>query len=97
MEEVNFENKVNQEVTIQGTAHNAVLGAIVMTEDYTPVYLEGFEEWDEDLLEKEMLITGILRYKSIAPNATTSPEGEVSHGIDHESYVIENPSYAFVS
>jgi hypothetical protein len=97
MQEEDFSDKVNHEVTIQGVAMNASLGAILMTEDDTPVYLDGIQEWEVELVRKELLVTGVLRYKSIAPTATVDSEGRVSHGVGGDNYVLENSSWTGIS
>ncbi|MEH2349809.1 MAG: hypothetical protein V7K55_17780 [Nostoc sp.] len=87
------EASLNQLITIRGTAQNASLGAIVLTEDETPVYMDGIQEWDSDLVGKMIVARGILRRKSLAPKTIVSPNGEVSHGIDGESYVLDNSTW----
>ncbi|MEH1896859.1 MULTISPECIES: hypothetical protein [unclassified Nostoc] len=93
MEELDFADKINQKTTIQGIAQNASLGAVLMTDDYTPVYLDGIPEWDSNIAESEIVVTGILRRRSIAPKATINPKGEVSHGVDSDSYILESPTW----
>ena len=93
MNEETLEESFNQTVTLEGVAQNARLGAIVLLEDYTPVYLDGIEEWDEQIVEKSVAVTGVLRRQSLAPKATVTVQGEASHGIDGESYVLENPEW----
>ncbi|MEH1896858.1 MAG: hypothetical protein V7K94_16475 [Nostoc sp.] len=87
------EASINQLITIHGRAENASLGAIVLTQDETPVYMDGIQEWHSDLVGKMIIVTGILRRKSLAPKTLVSPNGEVSHGIDGESYVLDNSTW----
>jgi small nuclear ribonucleoprotein (snRNP)-like protein len=93
MNEEMLEKLFDQTVTIEGLAQNASLGAIVLLDDYTPVYLDKIKEWDKKNDQKVVIVTGILRHKSIAPKATVTSQGEVSHGTDGKSYVLENPEW----
>jgi hypothetical protein len=97
MEELDLEKKVNQQITVRGTAQNARLGAVIMISDDTPIYLEGSEEWNDDFTEREVDVTGVLRRKLLAPEATVNSQGEISHGIDGANYVLESPSWTLVA
>lgn len=88
------QTKLNKLINVHGTAQNARLGAVVMTEDLTPVFLEGIKEWDSDVVGKSVVVKGVLRRKLLAPRATVSPNGEISHGVEGDSYVLENPIWS---
>ena len=91
MKEQDFAANLNECINVHGTAQNAMLGAVVMTEDFTPIFLSGIKEWDNDIKGKSVVVTGVLRRKLLAPEATVSPNGEVSHGVEGDSYILENP------
>ena len=80
---------VGQPATIEGDALDAMLGAIVRTDDGTPVYVEGLEEWDDALHGKRVKVTGTLRKTSLAPDPTVGADGAVSHGKVGDDYVLE--------
>jgi hypothetical protein len=55
--------------------------------------MNGIEEWDSETWKKRISVTGILRHKSLAPNSNINSEGEISHGVDEDIYVLENPTW----
>ena len=87
---MDYDSKIGQQVTIEGVARNASLGAIVMTSDSTPIYMDGIERWDSATQGKSVKVTGTLRRRLLAPVATVNAKGEVSHGVEGESYVLES-------
>lgn len=89
-------NQVGQAVTITGQAGNARMGAIVFTEDRTPVYLLGKEEWETEN-GQTVAVSGTLRSVSLAPNATVDEDGAVSHGMDGDSWILEDATWTLVS
>ena len=93
MKEQNLTAKLNEQIKISGTAENARLGAIVMTEDFTSIFLSGINEWDNNVEGKSVVVTGLLRRKLLAPKATVGPNGEISHGVGGDSFVLENPTW----
>lgn len=87
---------VGQKVTLDGTARNAHQGAVLVTDD-EPVYIDGLESWSGKFSNQRVRVTGKLEQRSIAPTPVTGPGGEVSHGIEGDSYVLENASWALAS
>ena len=82
-------------MTIRGTSQNASHGAVVITESDTPVYINGIQEWDNCIVGKPIIVTGTLRRRSLVPKVSSSANGEVSHGIDGKSYILDNPKGKF--
>ncbi len=74
-------------------AQNAMLGAVVMMDDLSPIFLEGIKEWDHEVVGKSVIVTGVLRRKLLAPQATISPNGEISQGVENDNYILENPKW----
>jgi hypothetical protein len=93
VKKLDFEAKINKRITIHGIAQNAMLGAMIETSDYSPIYMEGIEEWENSILKKSIVVTGVLRRRKLAPDPVVSPKGEISHGISGESFVLENPTW----
>ena len=87
---------VGSQTTVTGVARNAHAGAVVLTADRTPVYIDGRESWDEtDLDGTKVDVTGVLRRRSIVPKATVEADGAVSHGMDDDDvFVIADPSWS---
>jgi hypothetical protein len=92
---IRLSSMVGQSVTLDGTARNAHQGAVVVTDD-EPVYIHGLQSWPLKLTNKQVRVTGKLLQRAIAPQATTGPGGEVSHGMDGDSYVVENAQWAAI-
>ena len=91
-----LDNRLDQAVTLRGTARNAVLGAVVLRDDRVPVYLDGIPQWDGPTHGKTVEVSGTLRKKLLAPEAAVGPDGGVSHGVTGLNYVIENPRWITV-
>jgi hypothetical protein len=84
-----LDSLIDSQATITGKAGNAHAGAVVLTDDRTPVYIDGLESWDEDGLNgKDVSVSGTLRKRSIAPKAEVNADGDVSHGMDDDDVFV---------
>ena len=92
---IQLDSMLDKKATITGVAGNARMGAVVLTDDRTPIYIDGLESWaDTDLAGQQVEVSGTLRSRSLAPQATVDADGAVSHGMDGaSSYVLENASW----
>jgi hypothetical protein len=93
MSDNGYDPKLGQQVTINGCARDAAMGAVVLTEDRTPIYVDGLREWDEDIEGEDIEATGILRRRSLAPDPVVDEDGAVSHGAEGTNYVLEGASW----
>ncbi len=91
-----LDTRLGQAVTLTGRAANAAMGAVVLMEDRTPVYLLGKEEWDDEN-GSTVAVSGTLRRRSLAPDPTVDADGAISHGMMGDAWVIEDPTWALVS
>lgn len=89
---MDYESVLNQQITVEGTAQNASLGAIIFTNDMVPIYLEGLMRWDASLLNQPVRATGTLRRNNTIPRATVNTKGERTHGVGGPIYMIEQPT-----
>ncbi len=89
---MDYESVLNQQITVEGIAQNASLGAIVLTDDMVPIYLEGMMKWDAALLNRAVYATGTLRRNNTIPHATVNKRGERTHGVQGPIYMIEHPT-----
>lgn len=87
---------LDQQVTLDGTALDAFSGAVVMLADEIPVYVDGLDEWDDQLFRKRLHVSGTLRRRELAPDPDVNPKGEVSHGKVGTDYVIEGATWTVV-
>lgn len=77
----------SQTVTIEGKAENAKAGAIVLTEDGSPVYVDGLEDgWPGELARKRVRVTGVLRDEKRIPDPGTDPITAGAHGTQSVLY-----------
>jgi len=77
-----------QEKTVSGKAYNAKAGAVLMIDEDTPVYIEGMDEWDDDMVGKKVKLTGVLRPKQIYPEVDTEG-GIISQGMSGTPMVLQ--------
>ena len=88
---MDLQSKVGTQVTIEGTARNAAAGAVVLTDDRTPVYVDGIASWDRATDGKKVSASGTLRTRGGDP--VVNDRGEYSHGVPGDRFVLEQPSW----
>lgn len=89
---MSLEKMVDSEVTIEGTARNAAAGAVVLTDDRTPVYMDGMDRWDRTADGKKVSAKGTLRKRGNS-DPLVNDKGEVRHGVAGDQFVLEKPSW----
>ncbi|HLO86237.1 MAG TPA: hypothetical protein VK203_14685 [Nostocaceae cyanobacterium] len=93
VDDCRFENQINQCLSIHGVAKNAKLGAIVLTCQNIPIYVEGVQSWENDVLNQPVAVTGVLRLQKLTPVSVVSLNGGHSAGVEGDIYILENPSF----
>jgi hypothetical protein len=83
--------KVGTQVTIEGTARNAMAGAIVLTADRTPIYVAGLERWDSQFDGKKVSASGTLQKRG--GDDVDDASREHSSGIGGTHFVLEQPTW----
>jgi hypothetical protein len=78
-----LESRVDERVTLAGTAQNAAAGAIVSL-DGRPVYVSDLPEWPPDLVGRAVEVTGTLVFRP-AP----AQEGPTVHQLS-DSYELHH-------
>lgn len=73
---------------ISGTAENAKAGAVLVAGDDSLTYVEGLSRWPENLMNKRVTLTGIVRRRAIFP-AVQEVEGGEMQGMVGIPRVIE--------
>ena len=89
---MSLDTQVGSQVTIEGTARNAMAGAVVLTADRTPVYVDGLERWDGAFDGKKVSASGTLRKRG--PDDVVAGNGEQASGIAADHFVLEQPTWA---
>ena len=88
---MDLQSKVGRQVTIEGTARNAAAGAVVLTDDRTPIYVDGLERWDRATDGKKVSASGTLRKRG--GDQVVNDRGEYRHGTPGDRFVLEQPSW----
>ncbi len=84
---------LGQVVTLEGTARDAALGAVVLLSDGTPVFVGGLLGWDPRWERTRVRVTGRLGLRKMAPDPEVNDKGEVSHGMFGDSLVVEEATW----
>ena len=93
MSQTGLDHLLDQSVTLSGCARDAMMGAVVLTLDRTPVYLTGMREWREDVEGEDVEVHGVLRRRSLAPDPVIDSQGNHSHGAQGTNYVLDEVSW----
>jgi hypothetical protein len=59
-----------------------------------PIYIQGVEEWNSDILDQAISVTGVLRLRKLAPDPVVGEHGEHSAGAIGNAYVLEDAKWA---
>ncbi|MCU1640797.1 MAG: hypothetical protein JWN03_1072 [Nocardia sp.] len=86
---MNFEDYLNEEVTLFGIAENSIYGAIVMCGPRSLVYVDGLQEWGE-VEDKTVKITGIVVAEGDDGDLRT--EEGVKHGVGRR-YILKDATW----
>jgi hypothetical protein len=81
-----LETRVDEQVTVAGTALNAASGAIVSLQG-RPIYVSALGAWPPEVVGREIEVTGRLAFL-----AAPAPEGPVVHKLD-DSYELQDASW----
>jgi hypothetical protein len=81
-----LQSRVDEQVTVVGTAQNAAAGAIVSL-DGRPVYVSELDQWPPELVGRKVEVSGVLVFCP-APEA----EGPTIHKLS-DSYALEHASW----
>lgn len=83
-----------ERATVEGTAADAKLGAVVMNEAGVPVFVGGLESWPTDVHGKRVRATGLLVKKELGPPPAVADDGAVSAGMAGPAWVLEGADWA---
>ena len=71
----------NQPLQVTGTAQNGKSGALVKSLDGEVYYIDGLSEWPSDIVNKQIVVTGILKTETISEQELKNEQGEWKQGI----------------
>lgn len=84
--------RAGADVTVAGTARDAKLGAVIVTEDDEVVYFLGLDRWPADVAGMRIVAHGTLE-QTDRFTATTGPSGEVGQGTSGPVWVLYDGRY----
>ena len=84
------ENIMNKEITFRGIAMDAKGGAVLILFEGEVIYLQNMDSWDDALLNKGVLVKGLLVEKKLIPDPVVAKDGAISAGAIGTQYVLEN-------
>lgn len=90
MMDMQLEKVIGQEVTIDGTARDAKGGAVVLTDDNIPIYIEGLDSWPPSIDGSRISVSGVLKKEKYIPDPTIGEDGGISQGAIGMQYVLTN-------
>lgn len=92
---MDLHQNVDQPVTLQGTAENGRMGAlvkIVANGKKRPVYIDGLDRWDRAYEDKDVEVQGTLRFEE--PDEVVDPAtGEQSTGVPAGRFILESATW----
>ena len=80
---------LNSQLTLKGIALDAKAGAVLKLSSGEIVYLENHAFWQDDLVQKEVSVTGKLVEKKLIPDPHTAENGAKSAGAFGIQFVLE--------
>lgn len=83
------EKMIEKIITLKGRAVDSKAGACLKIKDEI-VFIENISSWDDELYDKELLITGILKLKKIIPDVVIDEDGAISQGASGRQYILED-------
>ena len=76
-------------ITIKGIAYNAKAGALVAsTNDNKAYYIDGLDYWDDNLVEKTIIVTGELKIEESKRENARNEKGELRQTGISTKYII---------
>jgi hypothetical protein len=82
-----------KQLEIHGVAEDAMLGAVVVTDDGRSYFVEGLAEWDDALRGRRVVVTGVMARRKLAPDPTIAADGSVSHGMKGSASLLTGATW----
>ncbi|MFX1256837.1 MAG: hypothetical protein ACFFAN_03180 [Promethearchaeota archaeon] len=93
MKETKLEDYLGQRVTLIGTAKDAKGGAVLITAEKEPIYIEGIAFWSSNLLDKQITAIGVLKKGKFIPDPIINKDGGISTGAIGIQFFLEKPEF----
>ena len=79
----------DKENTFQGLAVRSKAGACIKLEDGNIIFIENMLDWEDELLNQELIVIGTLVEKKIIPDVTIDEDGAISQGAEGKQFLLE--------
>lgn len=79
-----------QRAIVDGTAEDAVLGAVILKDSGELVFIDGLAEWPSEVFGRRVRAKGILKERKPAPDPVVDEGGAVGHGMLGTAAVLED-------
>ena len=83
------EKMLNEQITIRGIALDAKSSAVIRLANGEIIYLKEKAFWEDELLNSEVIIKGILTEQKMIPDPQVTQNGAVSTGAYGTQLVLE--------
>lgn len=83
------EESYGQVITVEGIAFNAKGGACIKLNKGEIVYIKGKIDWDDNYLQKKVVLTGKIKLEKMIPNSVVEKNGSISTGAVGKQLIIE--------
>ena len=90
MEKIELKQFLGKKVTLLGTSRDAKAGAVLITGDRNPIYINGLASWSADLLGKQVSVKGVLKKEKFIPDPIIDENGAISTGATGDQFVLKN-------
>jgi hypothetical protein len=85
-----------EKISIKGIAENSKAGAIVVTNDNQVFYIEGINNWNIEILRKQVQVDGYLLVEHHNESELVNEKGEYNQGYSGEIRKITKPVWRLV-
>jgi len=80
-------------VTLHGIARDAKGGAVLITAEKIPIYVEDIASWPPELHYKQITAIGVLKKKKFIPDPKIDKNGGISQGAIGMQLVLERAKF----
>ena len=93
MNEKSLRDLIGQNVNFIGRAENAKGGAVVVLQNQGVIYIRNLSSWEDEIIGKQVSISGIVRLEKYIPDPYTSEDGGISQGAIGSQYVLDDAQW----
>ncbi|MFX1238477.1 MAG: hypothetical protein ACFE8P_12255 [Promethearchaeota archaeon] len=93
MKKKGLEEFLDQQVTLYGIARDAKGGAVLITAEEIPIYIENIASWPPELHYKKITAIGVLKKKKLIPDPKIDKNGGISQGAIGMQLVLEKAEF----